>query len=65
MGNIWAGMAPTVKNHQIYTDFILMQTKVLHVRRKCFSIKSSDDHLDDVLYSIFVESPYGSSTARK
>lgn len=29
MGNIWSGTAPTIKNTQVYTDFIHMQTKVL------------------------------------
>lgn len=28
MGGIWAGMAPTIKNKQVYSDFIHAQTKV-------------------------------------
>jgi transformation/transcription domain-associated protein len=50
MGGIWAGMAPTIKNHHAYVDFISAQIKVRDVLD--FPLHSVELRKDGLIHSI-------------
>ncbi|THH03836.1 hypothetical protein EW145_g5969 [Phellinidium pouzarii] len=77
MGGIWAGEAPNMKNHKLYTDFIVAQIKVLSILfyflvKKAHSRQPDtygrDPRGDDIsVYCIrlFQDCPLHSTSARK
>lgn len=57
MGGYWAGIAPTVVNTQVYTDFILSQIKV---RARAFlEVMPSPILADDLVRGLHYERPTG------
>ncbi|KAI9063246.1 atypical/PIKK/TRRAP protein kinase [Trametes sanguinea] len=70
MGGFWAGMAPTIKNPQVYTDYILAQLKcasslVFVVRGLPEQYDSEGEKLILTMLRLFQDCPTTAVTARK
>ena len=70
MGGVWSGMAPTIKNTHIYTDYIFSHLRV--VQSGLFIIRSTPDSQDAegeklvlVLLRLFQDCPAIAVSARK
>ena len=70
MGGVWAGMSPTIKNQQLYTDFIVSQVKVISstlylVRGMPEPYDTEGEKLALALLRLFQDCPAMAITARK
>lgn len=70
MGNVWAGMSPTIKNTQLYTDYIISQVRViqssLYLARAIPEVNDTEgEKLALALLRLFQDCPAMAITARK
>ncbi|KAH9943440.1 atypical/PIKK/TRRAP protein kinase [Epithele typhae] len=70
MGGVWAGLAPSIKNQQLYTDYIVSQLKVisssLYLLRVLSEPQESDgEKLALSLLRLFQDCPAMATSARK